>query len=67
MTSFQYSEYGTIMSHGEDLVEVLRNLDKRVNEAMEKYGAQPLGGVSVVFNLEEYAATQAMAKPEYRS
>jgi len=65
MNAIRYSEYGTIMSHGENLVEVLKSLDKRVNEAMEKHGAQPLGGVSVVWNLDEYSATQALAKPVY--
>ena len=59
----EYTEYGTIMSHGEELADVLRDLDKRVNEAMEKFGAQPLGGVSVAWNAEEFFATQALAKP----
>lgn len=66
MTPFKYTDYGTIMSRGENLADVLRDLDKRVNEAMEKYGVQPMGGVNVVWNLDEFAATQALAKPEYR-
>ncbi len=43
MTLFKYTEYGTIMSRGENLADVLRDLDKRVNEAMENHGAQPIG------------------------
>jgi hypothetical protein len=59
----KYKEYGTILTHSSNSMKCLKDLDRHINMAITEHGAQPVGGVCLVWTGDEYKAVQAMAIP----